>query len=116
MFPGGDNGESTQKLKESIRNYDSEITISDSLENATHAFVWVKPKQDIMKRKPTLKIGSDTGINNINRIIEIQKKVPTITAINMRIPWLINEIEPNAAAVSWNFWGKDGSIIRCHWR
>ena len=29
VFPGGDNGESTQKLKESIRNYDSGITIAD---------------------------------------------------------------------------------------
>ena len=111
VFPGGDNGESTQKLKESIRKYDSGITISDSLEDATHAFVWVKPKQDLMKRKPMLTIGPDTGINNVNRIIEIQKKVPTITAINMRSPWLINEIEPNAAAVMATFGVKTEALL-----
>ena len=111
VFPGGDNGANTQKLKESIRNYDSGITITDSLENATHAFVWVKPKQDLMKRKPTLKIGPDTGINNVNRIIEIQKKVPTITAINMRNPWIIDEIEPNAAAVIGTFGVKTEALL-----
>jgi len=98
-FPGGTNGENTQELKETIRKYDAKITITDQLEGATHALVWVKPKQDFMKRKPTLTIGPDTGITNVNRIIEIQKKVPTVTAINMRSPWLINQIEPNAAAV-----------------
>ena len=81
------------------------------MEEATHAFVWVKPKQNFMKRKPTLTIGPDTGITNVNRIVEIQKKVPTITAINMRSPWLINEIEPNAAAVIATFGVKTEAFV-----
>ena len=110
-FPGGNNGAQTQQLKEMIRKHDPKITISDSLEGATHAFVWVKPKQDFMKRKPTLTIGAETGIPNVSRIVEIQKKVPTITAINMRSPWLINEIEPNAAAVIATFGVKTEALV-----
>ena len=111
MFPVRLGGENTQKLKETIRNYDKGITITDNLEEATHAFVWVKPKQDFLKRKPLLTIGPETGIQNVNRIIEIQKKVPTITAINMRSPWLINEIEPNAAAVIATFGVKTEALL-----
>ena len=110
-FPEGANGESTKKLKEIIRNYDTKITITDRLDVATHALVLVSPKQDFMKRKPTITIGPDTGINNVSRIIEIQKKVPTITAINMRSPWLINQIEPNAAAVIATFGVKTEALI-----
>ena len=107
-FPGGEN---TVKLKETIRKYDAKITITDNLAEATHAFVWVKPKQNFMKRKPMLAIGPDTGINNVTRIVEIQRKVPTITAINMRSPWLINEIEPNAAAVIATFGVKTEALV-----
>ena len=58
-----------------------------------------------------LAIGPDTGINNVTRIVEIQRKVPTITAINMRSPWLINEIEPNAAAVIATFGVKTEALV-----
>ena len=110
-FPGGNNGAQTQQLKEMIRKHDPKITISDSLEGATHAFVWVKPKQDFMKRKPTLTIGAETGIPNVSKSWRFEKKVPTITAINMRSPWLINEIEPNAAAVIATFGVKTEALV-----
>ena len=71
----------------------------------------MKPKQNFIKRKPTLTIGPETEINNVSRIIEIQKKVPTITAINFRSPWLINEIEPNAAAVIATFGVKTEALV-----
>jgi beta-glucosidase len=111
MLPGGKDQESTKKLKETIQNYDHSITITDRLEEATHAFVWVMPRQNMWKNKPTITIGPETGIDNVNRIIEIQKKVPTITAINMISPWLINEIEPNAAAVISTFGVKTEAIV-----
>ena len=111
VFPAGENGAETVQLKERIRKYDSNITITDNLEEATHGFVWVKPQQDFLKRKPTLTIGPETGITNVARITEIQKKVPTITAINMRSPWLINDIEPNAAAVIATFGVKPEALV-----
>lgn len=100
VFPGGEEGQNTQNLKDLIRKHDSNITVIDTLEEATHALVWVLPSMDLFgQSKITLTIGPDTGIFNIERVKEIQKKVPTITVIDFKNPWLINDIEPNAASV-----------------
>lgn len=98
MFPAGENNEAIDKLKQKIRSTDNSITIVDNLNDATHAFVWVKPFQDLFANNPTIEIGPDTGVNNVEWIFEIQKTVPTITAIHFSNPWLINTIELNAAA------------------
>lgn len=111
MFPGGNAAAATQKLKETIKKYDTSITVTDNLEEATHGFVWVRPVQSNWDNNPRITIGPETGINNVNRIIEIQKKVPTITAINFTNPWLINQIEPNAAAVISTFGVKAEAIV-----
>lgn len=103
MFPGGENGKETTELKEKIRKHDPAITLVDNLNDATHAFVWVQPFQDLFANNPTVIIGPETGIDQVDRIVEIQKTVPTITAINFSNPWLINKIEPNAAAVIGTF-------------
>lgn len=111
MFPGGENGKNTEELKQKIRNHDPSIVIVNNVEEATHAFVWVHPTQDLFKNKPTITIGPDTGIEDVNRIVEIQKKIPTITAINFANAWLINEIEPNAAAVVGTFGTKVEAVM-----
>ena len=80
-LPGENDGAQTRQLKEMIRKHDPKITISDSLEGATHAFVWVKPKQDFMKRNQPLRLGAEREFQK--EIVEIQKKVPTITAIRL---------------------------------
>ena len=111
MFPVRLGGENTQRLKEKIRNHDKAIMIVDNLEEATHAFIWVMPRQDLLKRFPQLLIGPETEISEIARINEIQKKVPTITAINMSSPWLLDNIEPNAAAVIATFGVKPEALL-----
>ena len=111
MFPSGKNGEFTNKLKTKIRNYDETITFTDSLEHATHALLWVMPQRDILSRQPNLKIGPESGIDNVNRIVEIQRDIPTITAINMSNPWLINEIEPNTDALFATFGLKIEALV-----
>ncbi|MBV7505415.1 glycoside hydrolase family 3 C-terminal domain-containing protein [Bacillus sp. sid0103] len=111
MFPGGNDGAATKKLKETIQTYDKSITITDNLSEATHAFVWVRPVQSNWDNNPRITVGPETGINNVDRIIEIQKKVPTITAINFTNPWLIDQIEPNAAAVISTFGVKAEAIV-----
>jgi beta-glucosidase len=111
MFPGGNDAEATQKLKETIQKYDPSITVTDNLAEATHTFVWVRPVQSNWDNNPRLTVGPETGINNVDKIIEIQKKVPTITAINFTNPWLIDQIEPNAAAVISTFGVKAEAIV-----
>nr|WP_263323374.1 glycoside hydrolase family 3 N-terminal domain-containing protein [Neobacillus sp. Marseille-Q6967] len=106
-----DAANATVKLKQAIQNYDSSITIVDRLEEATHAFVWVKPAQSNWDNNPRITVGPETGVADVNRIIEIQKAVPTITAINLISPWLIDQIEPNAAAVVTTFGTKAEAIV-----
>lgn len=111
QFSGGDAAAATANLKQAIKNYDQSITIVDTLEEATHAFVWVKPAQSNWDNNPRITVGPETGIANVNRIIEIQKTVPTITAINFISPWLIEQIESNAAAVVTTFGTKAEAIV-----
>lgn len=110
-FPGGENGELTDELRDLIRNYNPAITLVDQLEDATHAFVWILPKQDLIKREPSVEIGSLTGVDNVERIVDIQRTVPTITAIDFSSPWIIQEIEPNATAVIGTFGVKGEALI-----
>ncbi|MBM4761234.1 glycoside hydrolase family 3 N-terminal domain-containing protein [Bacillus sp. B15-48] len=111
LFTGGDAEAQSEGLKEQIKQHDSQIEIVDSLDEATHAFVWVKPAQSNWDNDPRITIGPETGIANVDRIVEIQKAVPTITAVNFISPWLIDQIEPNAAAVLATYGTKPEAII-----
>ncbi|NEU31348.1 glycoside hydrolase family 3 protein [bacterium LRH843] len=111
MFPAGENGQKTEELKQKIRKHDHSITIVNNLADATHAFVWVQPQQDLFANNPTVTIGPETGVTQVNRIAEIQAAVPTITAINFSNPWLINTLEPNAAAVIGTFGTKAEAVV-----
>lgn len=111
LFPAGEENAQTIAFKETIQAYDADITLTDQLEDATHALVWVKPKQDLLSEQPSISIGPDTNITNSSRIIDIQKTVPTITVIDFSSPWLIQEIEPHAAAVIGTFGVKTEALV-----
>jgi beta-glucosidase len=111
MFPGGTNGASTKGLIETIKKHDPSITITNNLNDATHAYIFVKPVQSNWDNNPRITVGPETGITNVDRIIEIQKTVPTITSVNMTNPWVLDQIEPNAAALIGTFGTKAEAII-----
>ncbi|GGA61891.1 glycoside hydrolase family 3 protein [Ornithinibacillus halotolerans] len=111
VFSGADVSPDTEQVKQRIRDHDEQITIVDNIEDATHAFVWVKPWQDLFANKPSIEIGPDTGVEQVDQIVEIQKAVPTITAIDFSNPWLINKIEPNAQSLIATFGTKTEAII-----
>jgi beta-glucosidase len=100
---------SSEALRKTIANYDKSIQVVDNLKDATHSLVWVHPNNTTAN--PSITLGPDTGIANVDRIVEIQKTVPTITAINMTNPWLIDKIEPNAAAVISTFGVKAEALV-----
>ncbi|MBZ5750686.1 glycoside hydrolase family 3 protein [Metabacillus rhizolycopersici] len=111
MFPGGTDGASTKGLIETIKKHDPTITITNKLEEATHAYIYVKPVQSNWDNNPRITVGPETGITNVDRIISIQKAVPTITAVNMTNPWVLDQIEPNAAAFISTFGTKAEAIV-----
>ncbi|WP_335456964.1 glycoside hydrolase family 3 protein [Neobacillus niacini] len=89
----------TADLKKSITQYDPSIQVVDNLEDATHALVYAIPNTVADRPDVPLSValGAETGIN-VERIKEIEEAVPTILTVNMTSPWLIGEIEENAAA------------------
>lgn len=88
----------TADLKHTLNEKFPNIEIVDSVEEATHAYVYVKPTQSNWDNNPRITVGPETGISDVDRIVEIQKAVPTITAVNFTNQWLINKLEPKAAA------------------
>ncbi|MDQ0256712.1 beta-glucosidase [Evansella vedderi] len=100
VFTKVDADKQTKQLKESIANYDTAINITDDINNATHALLFAVPNTvpDRPDAPLTVALGPDTGID-VKKIKAIEEKVPTILTINMTNPWLIDEIEPKAAAV-----------------
>ncbi|WP_449354501.1 glycoside hydrolase family 3 N-terminal domain-containing protein [Virgibacillus natechei] len=108
---GEDDNERTERLKQTIQNYDDSINITDDIEEATHAFVWVQPVVSNWDNAPAVQIGPDTGIDQVDRINEIQNTVPTILAVNMTQPWVMDTIEPNTEAVINTFHTKPESVV-----
>ncbi|MFJ5758776.1 glycoside hydrolase family 3 N-terminal domain-containing protein [Neobacillus sp. NPDC093182] len=90
-------------LKNTLKEKFPNIELVDSVEEATHAYVYVKPTQSNWDNNPRIDINETTGVSDLDRIVEIQKTVPTITALNFTNQWLINELEPNAAALIGTF-------------
>ena len=74
MFPGGTDGASTKGLIETIKKHDPSITITDKLEEATHAYIYVKPVQSNWEKNPRITVGPETGITNVDRIIRFKKR------------------------------------------
>jgi beta-glucosidase len=101
----------TKGLKNVMKINDPSITITNNIEDATHAFVWVRPQTST--GSPAITIGPETRISNEAKakINEIQKAIPTILAINMTSPWIIEDIEPHAAAVISTFNVKPEAVI-----
>jgi beta-glucosidase len=100
VFSSGNSAQTrTADLKKSITQYDPAIQVVDNLEDATHALVYAIP--NTVPDRPdiplSVALGAETGIN-VERIKEIEEAVPTILTVNMTSPWLIGEIEENAAA------------------
>jgi beta-glucosidase len=89
----------TANLKATLEEKFPNITIVDSVEEATNAYVFVQPMQSNWDNNPRISVGPETAIFDVDKIVDIQKKVPTIMAINFTNQWLINELEPNAAAL-----------------
>jgi beta-glucosidase len=109
IFTNGADKDITERFRKIIHQYDPSLELTSNLQEATHAFVWVLPSTPL--RKPQIKIGPETGINHVARILEIEKKVPTVLAINMTNPWLIDKIEPGAAAVLSTFGVKMEALV-----
>ncbi|WP_309105208.1 glycoside hydrolase family 3 N-terminal domain-containing protein [Microbacterium sp.] len=96
--------EQTAALKELIAEHDPSLQLVDTLEEATAALVWVRPNVFEYPDNSTVEIelGELTGVD-VERVQHIEATVPTILAVNLGNPWVMNAIEPGAAAVVGTF-------------
>lgn len=103
MFAKSGAAELTEGLKTLVRTEFPDAQIVPTPEEADAAIVWVRPSNYTVKDGTTnveeqIALDANTGVD-VARIHAIQAATPTIMAINMTNPWLLNDIEPGAAAV-----------------
>jgi beta-glucosidase len=101
----------TASLK-SLLAKDSSVQVVDSLDQADVALVWLRPS---VYQRPEhdysdIALGPPTGID-IAKVKKIEATKPTVLVINLINPWVINEVEPGAAAVLATFDVKAEAVL-----
>jgi beta-glucosidase len=79
---------------------DPSVQIVDSVEQADVALLWLRPSVNQRAEHDYVDIVLSplTGID-VARVKQIEAAKPTVLAINVTVPWVIDEVEPGAAAV-----------------
>jgi beta-glucosidase len=101
----GDSGGQTNSQRQTtslkaLLAKDPLVQVVDSLDQADVALVWLRPS---VYQRPEhdfadIALSKLTGID-VERVKQIEAAKPTVLVINLINPWIINEVEPNAAAV-----------------
>ena len=89
-------------LATTLRN----ATFVETPEEADFAIVWARPEIALFEDdKPGVSLSVDPRNNgvDVDRVIEIEKTVPTLLVVNVTNPWLLGEIEPHAEALAVTF-------------
>ncbi|WP_378235095.1 glycoside hydrolase family 3 protein [Aquincola agrisoli] len=87
----------TAALKALLAN-DPNIKVVDDPAQANAALLWAQPQFETLADRVNIELGTATGVN-VERIQQIQAAVPSILALNLTTGWVINSVEPGAAAV-----------------
>lgn len=91
-----------ERFAAAVREAFPQATFVDKPEDADLAIVWARPEIALFtddKEDQPLSIDPRDNQIDMDRVIEIQRTVPTMTLLNITNPWLLEEIEPNAAAL-----------------
>ncbi|MGH9260053.1 MAG: glycoside hydrolase family 3 protein, partial [Acidimicrobiales bacterium] len=90
----------TEAMKNVIRAADPSVQIVETPEEATAALLLVRPNSYELPdgSAKSVELDANTGVD-VDRIQQIEATVPTILAINAVLPWVIEDIEPDAASV-----------------
>ncbi|WP_257181604.1 glycoside hydrolase family 3 protein [Corynebacterium cystitidis] len=103
-----------ERFATAVREAFPQAVFVDKPEDADVAIVWVRPEIALFtddKEDQPLSINPRDNQVDVDRVIEIQNSVPTITLINVTNPWLLGEIEPHAAALVATFDSSPQAIV-----
>jgi beta-glucosidase len=108
---GGQQTDGTTALKALLAK-DPSVQIVDSVDQADIALLWLRPSvnQRTEHDYADIVLGPLTGID-VAKVKQIEAAKPTVLAINVTVPWVINEVEPGAAAVLATFDGKAQALL-----
>ncbi|WIM67963.1 glycoside hydrolase family 3 N-terminal domain-containing protein [Corynebacterium breve] len=91
-----------RKFKAAFADTTPNYQLVESPEEADFAVVWARPDIALFEDdRPGVSLSIEPRNNgvDVDRVIEIEKTVPTILVVNFTNPWLLTELEPEAAAV-----------------
>ncbi|QGU04471.1 glycoside hydrolase family 3 protein [Corynebacterium comes] len=108
-------GDVQVKLEEAITRTWAGAHLVGSPEEAELALVWARPEIALFeddREGVALSVDPrDNGVD-VDRVREIEKTVPTLLVVNFTNPWLLGEIEPEAAAVVGSFEIHPDNLLR----
>jgi beta-glucosidase len=89
----------TAALKALFAN-DPIVHIVDNVAQANAALLWLFPNQVELadRSKIDIALSTTTGIN-VAKVQQIEAAVPTVLAVNLATAWVMDNVEPQAAAV-----------------
>lgn len=90
----------TGLLRDALR--EAGITVVDTVEEADAAVLWMRPSiflfTDDKEGQPISVNPVDNGVD-VEHVVEVENAVPTTLIVNVTNPWILHEVEPDAAAV-----------------
>ena len=101
----------TAALKDIIRKADPSVVLVDTPEAATAALAVVRPTTFELPdgSAKSIELNADTGVDAA-RVQALEAKVPTVLALNTSLPWVLKDIEPQAASVVATFDAKTEAL------
>jgi len=111
VFAGNKSATQTAALKALLAN-DPGVAVVDTVDQADVALVWLRPTvfQRPQHDYNDIALDTDTGID-VAKVQAIEAAKPTVLAINLVNPWVINAVEPGAAALVATFDVKAGALL-----
>ncbi|AKK10225.1 beta-glucosidase-like glycosyl hydrolase [Corynebacterium uterequi] len=104
-----------ERVREQVEVLLPYATVVDTPEEADLAFVVARPEINLFeddKEGVSLSVDPrDNGVD-VDRVVEIEKAVPTVLALNVTNPWLLAELEPHAAALVATFEISPDQLLR----
>lgn len=109
VFNGSNSEASTKAFRVLVGK---SVQVVEKLSEAEAALLWVMPStfQISAEKGMSITLNNDTGID-VAKVKSIENKVPAVLIINLVNPWVINEIEPEAAAVLATFGLKGEALL-----
>ena len=111
IFAGSRSAAQTAALKALVAA-EPAVTVVDTVEQADVALVWLRPTvfQRPQHDYNDVALGTDTGVD-VAKVQAIEAARPTVLVVNLVNPWVINAVEPNAAAVVATFDVKGAALL-----